>query len=130
MERTKGEGKKMSIVKKLIAGSALVLIAGCYNTTFEGKIGDENVKLESSAHLVYPESTTLTIKHSSNLEKSETGFITYCDYTLPANAKKVSCVTKICGNSLFLDTCDPEYLGNAQEIYDKYISKIKEEIKQ
>ena len=37
----------MSLIKKLIAGSALA-VAGCSDQVFEGTLGKESVKLEES----------------------------------------------------------------------------------
>jgi len=103
----------MSLTRKLIAGSALVL-AGCSDPVFEGTLGKESVKLEASqipeAHRY--KSLTVTGKEG-------------CDYNIKTEGDKVYFLMKQCGDSK-LETTDPRLFGNAQEVYDSYMQKIKD----
>ncbi len=116
MERTQGEGKKMSLIKKLAAGSALVLMTGCVTTPFEGNVNGAEVLL---IHDTFIDQYTLKITGSP------------CNYILhsTSNGKvydwKRSC--KCSENNAC--TISAEDIKGPQETFDEYIHLIKEPIK-
>ena len=103
----------MSLIKKLIAGSALA-VAGCSDQVFEGTLGKESVKLEESQ---IPEA----YRYKSLTVTGKEG----CDYNIKTEGDKVYFLRKQCGDSK-LETTDPELFGKAQELYDSYMQKIKD----
>ncbi len=103
----------MSLIKKLIAGSALV-VAGCYDTVFEGALGKEGVKLVLGYAREDENYNYLTVTGREG-----------CDYQINTKNNKVYFLRKQCGDNK-LETKNPELFGNAQELYDSYMQKIKE----
>jgi len=118
MERTKGERKKMSLAKKLIVGSGLILMAGCAKTVFEGTIGTDKVTLEKGVPI-------MSTGYQLTIEKQ--GGCKYELLVLGDNSGRVYRSKGECKTYRYnLD--DSKSLQSAQNLYDKYLSKIQSEI--
>lgn len=96
----------MSLVKKLIAGSALILATGCdfgmYGTIFEGKIEGNNIRYQ-----YWQDENRLTIQEPTG-----------CEYEMKSREGQVYNAIKRCGDKAY-------GLDNAQQFYNQYMTKLK-----
>lgn len=104
------------MIKKLIAGSALVTIIGCAEKVkFEGNIGDAKVRLEKS-RTIFDEFSTLEVDNHKD-----------CKYTIKANYDMLYYGKIECKDfTLEVDSDDPADIENLSIIYKEYTTKIME----
>lgn len=122
MERNKGEGKKMSLLKKLIAGSALILTAGCDLGTIGSHINvnGAKAKLTHGFYFTLPRNSylRLTVEENNCQYDIKTLHIRNKDNMLLS--AKVDCTQNQDGKM-------PQ-MRSPQEVFDQYYNLIAGEL--